>query len=292
MYVFVYGTLRKHEKNHFVLKGATLEREQAWVDGVLFDTKRGYPALKEGMGITYGEVYSIDTDILADLDELEDFIEERDVNLYSRKLKRVNTDKGTQEAYVYYSENEELFKEEIPSGDWKVHRFLNDQPERVLYFAYGSCMDDERFKTAKVDHHFKDCLGAGVLEGYSMKYLFKVDDGGRGDIIEDGGITEGVVYDIPQQAVEYLFTREGVAPGWYRAAFIDIQIGGTHHKDVLTFIVKDKFEETCPPEHYAKEILRGSHPHVSSSYHAKLQQQLLTIGMTNEQVKNLLIMDK
>ncbi|WRP04834.1 gamma-glutamylcyclotransferase [Rossellomorea aquimaris] len=288
MYVFVYGTLRKHESNHFLLKEAILVREQAWVEGVLYDTKRGYPAIKEGNGTTYGELYKIDSSLLSPLDELEDFIEEREDNLYLRKRKLVHTDNGPQEAFVYYSENEELFQEEILSGDWKVHRFLNEKPDRILYFAYGSCMDDERFKLARVDHHFQNCLGAGVLEGYSMKYLFKVHDGGRGDIIEDGGTMEGVVYDLPQQAVEYLFTREGVAPGWYRAAFIDIQMGGKLYKDVLTFIVKGKCQETCPPDHYAKEILRGSRPHVSKSYHEKLQQQLVGVGMTEDQVQKLL----
>ncbi|PFA70705.1 gamma-glutamylcyclotransferase [Bacillus sp. AFS015802] len=288
MYVFVYGTLRRHESNHTLLKEASLVREQAWADGVLYETNRGFPALKEGNGKVYGELYKINPDILARVDELEDFLEGREDNLYIRKLKQVTTDTGVQEAFVYYSENEALLQEEIPSGDWKVHQYLKSNPERTLYFAYGSCMDDDRFIKAGVDQHFKKCLGAGVLKGYTMKYLFQVHDGGRGDIMEDGGTMEGVVYDIPKEAVEYLFTREGVTPGWYRAAFIDVVIGGKPYKDVLTFIVKGKYDETCPPDHYAREILRGSRPHVSRSYHEKLQKQLLDIGMTKDQVQNLL----
>ncbi|OXS62109.1 hypothetical protein B1B00_07560 [Bacillus sp. DSM 27956] len=288
VYVFVYGTLRRHESNHSLLKDASLVREQAWVEGILYETNKGYPALKEGNGTAYGEVYKIDSDILLKIDELEDFLEDREKNLFIRKLKEVETDTGTREAFVYYSEDKALFQEEIPSGDWKVHQFLKEKPESTLYFAYGSCMDDDRFKKAQVDHHFKDCLGAGVLEGYTMKYLFQVHDGGRGDIIEDGGTMEGVVYDIPKEAVEYLFTREGVTPGWYRAAFIDLLINGKTYEDVLTFIVKVKYNETCPPDHYAREILRGSLPHVSRSYHEKLQKQLLEIGMTKDQVEKLL----
>ncbi len=288
MYVFVYGTLRRNENNHDLLKEAPLVREQAWVEGELYDTGKGYPALKEGNGTIYGEVYKINSKILSTLDELEDFLEGREENQYIRKLKKINTDSGVMEAFVYYSETEDFFQVEIPSGDWKVHQFIVDPPERTLYFAYGSCMDDDRFRGAQVDHHFKNCLGAGVLRGYTMRYLFKVHDGGRGDIIEDGGNMEGVVYDIPQQAVEYLFTREGVTPGWYRASFIDIFIGDKLYRDVLTFIVKEKFEETCPPDHYAKEILRGSKPHVSKFYHEKLQKQLIDIGMTEDQVQNLL----
>ncbi|XXM71623.1 gamma-glutamylcyclotransferase [Lysinibacillus sphaericus] len=288
MNVFVYGTLRRHEENHSLLKDASLQYEQAWAQGKLYDTGKGYPALKEGEGTVYGEIYKINEEILAKLDEIEDYIEGREDNLYNRRLQEVNTDRGPVEAFVYYGLEGKLFQSEISSGDWKVHRFIQEKPERILYFAYGSCMDDDRFRLAKVDHHFEKCRGAGSLDGYSMKYLFKVDDGGRGDIIEDGGKMEGVVYDIPQEAVEYLFTREGVAPGWYRAAFVDVVIGGEVYRDVLTFIVKTKFDEVLPPEHYAREILRGSLPHVSAAYHSKLQQQLIDLGMVEEQVKNLL----
>jgi gamma-glutamylcyclotransferase (GGCT)/AIG2-like uncharacterized protein YtfP len=286
--VFVYGTLRRHEENHSLLKEAQLQCEQAWIEGKLFDTNRGYPALKEGEGTVYGEVYRINDELLVKLDEIEDYIEGREGNLYNRQFQKVNTDQGPVEAFVYYGLEDKMFQSEISSGDWKVHRFIHEKPQRILYFAYGSCMDDARFKLAEVDHHFKERMGAGTLNGYSMRYLFKVDDGGRGDIIEDGGNMEGVVYDVPQEAVEYLFTREGVAPGWYRAAFVDVTIGGKVYQDVLTFIVKTKFDEVLPPEHYAQEILRGSLPHVSAAYHSKLQQQLIDLGMVEEQVKSLL----
>ncbi|WP_064093221.1 gamma-glutamylcyclotransferase [Rossellomorea aquimaris] len=288
MYVFVYGSLRRNESNHALLKEAELIYEQSWVRGTLYDTKRGYPALKEGNGRVYGEVYKINSKILPTLDNLEGYLENQLDNLYTRKLIEVQTDSGLLEAYVYYAKSEDMLQEEIVSGDWKVHRFIKEKPDQILYFAYGSCMDDERFKLAEVDHHFNNCLGAGHLKGYSMKYLFKVHDGGRGDIIEDGGSMEGLVYQVPQEAVEYLFRREGVGPGWYRAAFVDISIAEKVYKDVLTFIVKDKFEETCPPDHYAKEILRGSLPYVSSKYHENLQNHLVEIGMTADQVKGLL----
>ncbi|MCA1053959.1 gamma-glutamylcyclotransferase [Rossellomorea aquimaris] len=288
MNVFVYGTLRRHESNHYLLEGAELLHEQAWVKGELFDTGAGYPALKEGDGFVYGEIYKINDGILHKLDDIEDFIEGREDNLYHRQIQRVETDQGQTEAYVYFGLVNKMFKTVIHSGDWKVHQFIETKPERILYFAYGSCMDDARFKLAKVDHHFKKCLGAGFLKGYTMKYLFKVEDGGRGDIIEDGGSMEGVVYDVPQEAVEYLFKREGVVPGWYRAAFIDVVIKGKRYNDVLTFIVKTKFHEVLPPDHYAREILRGSMPHVSREYHDKLQKQLLDLGMTEDQVKGLM----
>ncbi len=288
MNVFVYGTLRKHEKYHQLLEGATLIAEQAWVDGHLYDTNRGYPALKEGTNKVYGEVYSINGEILKRLDKLEDFVEGCNDNLYDRKIKEVKTDSKRVQAFVYYGIDSSMFQKEIKSNDWKIHRFITEKPEVVYYFAYGSCMDQERFQKAKVDHLFQKRVGASVLKNYTMKYLFVVQDGGRGDIEEDGGSMEGILYETPYEAVEYLFKREGVTPGWYRPAFVDVEVNGHEYQNVLTFIVRDKQEETLPPKHYAREILRGSQPYVSIGYHNKLRQQLIQLGYKPEEVEELL----
>jgi gamma-glutamylcyclotransferase (GGCT)/AIG2-like uncharacterized protein YtfP/cation transport regulator ChaC len=288
MKVFVYGSLRRHEKYHHFLEDSIRLYEQAWIKGELFDTKKGYPALHNGDNLVYGEIYEISSETLKKLDDLEGYQEGREVNLFVRKEQEVNTDTGTVKALVYYGVNQALFQETIPSGDWKVHQFIKNHPENVLYFAYGSCMDQERFQLAGVDQFFQRNLGAGHLKGYTMKYNFVVHDGGRGDIVEDGGEMEGVVYNVPKEAVDYLFKREGVVPGWYRAAFVDVKIGEALHKDVLTFIVIGKKAETCPPLHYAREILRGSLPYVSGKYHKKLKEQLMFLGVSEDQIVEML----
>jgi gamma-glutamylcyclotransferase (GGCT)/AIG2-like uncharacterized protein YtfP/cation transport regulator ChaC len=288
MKVFVYGSLRRHEKYHNILEDSKQLYEQAWVKGELYDTKNGYPALKSGDKLVYGEIYEVSSDVLQKLDDLEEYQEGREENLFIRKEQDVHTDTGVMTAFVYDGVDKSLFQETIPSGDWRVHQFIKKRPENVLYFAYGSCMDQERFQLAGVDQYFQQTLGAGHLKGYTMKYNFVVHDGGRGDIVEDGGEMEGVVYKVPKEAVDYLFKREGVVPGWYRAAFVDVKIGDILHKDVLTFIVIGKNAETCPPLHYAREILRGSVPHVSQPYHKKLVNQLVSLGISKEQIVKLL----
>ncbi|MFD2445651.1 gamma-glutamylcyclotransferase [Bacillus sp. CGMCC 1.16607] len=272
-FVFVYGTLRKHERNHFLLKGAIRISEQAWTNGELFDTGRGYPMMRPSEDQkVYGELYEINGDQLEKLDELEDYQVGRTNNLYDRVVQMIRTDIGDFEAFVYLSEAENEIR--IPNGDWKVYQLTVQKPETVYYYAYGSCMDMDRFQKAKVDQYFEKVVGAATLENYSMKYLFTSADGGRADIIEDGGLTEGILYETPYDAVEYLFHREGYHTGWYRATFVDVLVDGRVYQDALTFHVYDKKEEIAPPEHYAVEILRGSKNRVSAGYYKKLVKQL------------------
>ena len=64
-YVFVYGTLRRGERNHYLLKNAKLLYEQAWTFGQLFDTPYHFPVLYESPNNKiYGELYEITEDEL------------------------------------------------------------------------------------------------------------------------------------------------------------------------------------------------------------------------------------
>jgi gamma-glutamylcyclotransferase (GGCT)/AIG2-like uncharacterized protein YtfP/cation transport regulator ChaC len=279
--VFVYGTLRKHERNHYLLKDSKLVSEQAWTYGELFDTGKGYPMLKKSSSQkVFGELYEVNQKQLALLDELEGYKVGRNNNLYERDIQTIYTDNGEWSAYLYLSEK--ACVTDISSGDWKIYQLLKQKPEKVLYFAYGSCMDVERFHKANVGHLFDTVIGAATLENYTMKYLYTASDGGRGDIIEDGGVTEGILYETPFEAVNYLFKREGYLIGMYRATFVDVLINGKVFKDVLTFHVYDKKEEIAPPEHYAVEILRGSQNRVSEAYYKKLVKQLKDLNVPFE----------
>ncbi|WP_257984437.1 gamma-glutamylcyclotransferase family protein [Neobacillus cucumis] len=121
----MYGTLRKNETNHFLLKEATLIAPQAWTNGRLFDTGLGYPALKESINDkVYGEIYLISEEQLHRLDELEDYRPNDRNNLYNRKKQVVFYDTGKIETYLYFiaEHQETLLKNPIESGDWKLYR--------------------------------------------------------------------------------------------------------------------------------------------------------------------------
>lgn len=274
--VFVYGTLRKGEVNHRFLESAVCIAEQSWTFGELYDSNYGYPAIKQASSTrVYGELYSITEKQLVELDELEGYSESGKNNLYERIIQTIHTDQGTHEAYVYIANKSNLLKREIPNGDWKEYILLSRQKDSVLYFAYGSCMDRERFKEAEVDHYFKKILGLGVLPNYSLRFTQKssLDGMGRADIAEEGGIVEGKVYEIPVKVLkEYLYGREG-APNAYRPTFVTVDVNGKNVQ-ALTFVVVKKQAETAPPDVYAEEILRGANGFLSADYISKLKSHI------------------
>ncbi|GGE08982.1 putative gamma-glutamylcyclotransferase YkqA [Marinithermofilum abyssi] len=273
--LFVYGSLRQGEQYHDVyLKAAEQVASQCWVRGKLVDTGEGYPALiPHDEGRVYGELYRITPEQLKDVDKLEGCRQNEPE--YQRSLRPVMTDRGEAfEAEVYFYVQPFQHMPEVPFGDWRL-RGIGER-DYVLYFAYGSCMDDERFRKQGVEEKFLDLAGRGTLHGFRMRYPRIANDGGRADIVETGfGKVEGKVYRIDQEAVEYLYHREGVHTGRYRPALVTVEMDGQPIRDVLTFIVIDKsIPEQAPPEHYAREILRGSRGTVSKEYHQQLYREL------------------
>ncbi|OIJ16439.1 hypothetical protein BKP37_05995 [Anaerobacillus alkalilacustris] len=273
-HVFVYGTLRQHEVNHRLLKEAKCISRQCWTNGILYDTGYGYPAMVPSpRQKVYGELYEVSAEQLHRLDELEGYKGVGKGNHYDRITQVIHSDFATTEAYVYvYSRSHQCDFPEIRFGDWKCHRYL--QQDELLYFAYGSCMDDKRFQEAGVKQQFEAIVGCGVAENYSLAYTRKSHDGGRADLIESMDHVEGKVYQITSETLSYLFRREGVTAHIYRPSFIDVTINHKTYRNVLTFLVVDKEEEVAPPPHYATEILRGANGFVSDRYYHKLADDL------------------
>lgn len=261
--VFIYEELGKHDQSQ--------ERvaEQSWVNGTLWDTGKGYPAavLEDGGPRVYGELYRLEDGAVAELEELarQRGMERRDV--------QVGTDRGNMAAVAFVLGAEAVGDdfEKIGLGDWKVHRRMDTLP--LLYFAYASCLDTERFQLAGVDGHFQEIAGLGVLHGYALRFTYLAGDGaGRADVVEEGGAVEGKVYRIGQEARDYLWVREGVATEGYRPAFITVEMNGEQH-EALTFLVVHKSPaDIPPPAHYVKEILRGAEGFVTPEYYEFLQK--------------------
>jgi len=279
--LFVYGTLRRGEINHALLGSSRCESFLAVMPGSLYDTGRGYPAMAEGKGeaagagIVCGEIYRVDEETLARIDDLEDYYGPGDPrNLYERVEMKARTDRGEMDVLAYVSDR---FRDgaAICFGDWKLHRMLRES--HVLYFAYGICMDDERFKKAGVADWFRDMVGRGTVHGCNLQFTRQSSDGGRADMVETGGVTEGKLYRIPVEALEgYLYGREGVRLGIYRPAVVPVRLDSG--ADALTFVVVDKRPETAPPEWYMEEILRGAGGTVSESYYEALLDRFFSFG--------------
>ncbi|MFY4773647.1 gamma-glutamylcyclotransferase [Metabacillus sp. RGM 3146] len=270
--LFVYGTLRSQMENENFVKNAKTLSRQCFVEGDLFDTGNGYPVLVPGGGNrAYGELIQVSKEELERIDELEGYAGKGKTNDYERMSIVVHTDLGEKEAQTYvFDEDKAQGMDPVTYNDWKCHLYL-EKPV-LYYFAYGSCMDEKRFIEHSVDHFFKDVLGRGAADGYDLAFTRRAPDGGRADMVETGGLVEGKVYQISQDALKYLYKREGVF-GWvYRPAFVDIEINGEELKDVLTFLVIHKENEITPPQSYLDEIICGATGCVSEEYLIRLME--------------------
>jgi gamma-glutamylaminecyclotransferase len=113
MKLFVYGTLRRGERAHGLLRGARLlAKASTPARFTLVEMAGGYPALVHGgCSAVRGEIYGIDESLLRELDPYEDVPE-----LYLR----VRMNIAGHDCWVYVLRPEHARGlPVIASGDWK-----------------------------------------------------------------------------------------------------------------------------------------------------------------------------
>jgi len=119
--VFVYGSLKKQEKNHEMMKHYPCLAMDAWIYGKLYDGFVGYPFLiLDKSRKVHGEIYQVPTKDLPILDEFEDYFPGGDDNLYERVEIEAFTKTSRFKAYVYICLQPEMLKEEIVHGNWSL----------------------------------------------------------------------------------------------------------------------------------------------------------------------------
>ena len=117
--VFVYGTLRRGERNFDLLRGATFVREARTVPRYTLYSLGAHPGLGEdGDTAVVGEIFAVDVATLARLDALEDH-----PNWYVRKAIAL-ADGSSVEGYVLPSRFTEGL-DVIAEGDWVRYRRLS-----------------------------------------------------------------------------------------------------------------------------------------------------------------------
>ncbi|MFS0654278.1 gamma-glutamylcyclotransferase [Bacillus sp. 179-C3.3 HS] len=267
--IFVYGTLLRHEVHHKeYMNEGTLLAKSASIKGKLYVTSDGTPAcVVEEDGMVYGELYEVSSDTLHRISLVEEG--------YDKQALDVMTDQGQKKALVFTLPKPKIEgMQQIESGSWKEYKLWQSKSSTFYYFAYGSCMDDARFKLANVDHYFKRIIGGGTLKQFTTRFTLLRHDGSRADMVEDGGETEGVLYEVPFDAIRYLYKREGVNERTYRPAFVDVKIGDRTYEDCVTFLVQQKSKEVAPPDHYRHEIEKGADRYLSEAFCKKIRSHM------------------
>ncbi|WP_445487128.1 gamma-glutamylcyclotransferase family protein [Niallia sp. 03133] len=119
--VFVYGSLRKNEQNHYMVQDYTCLATEVWIHGRLFDADLGYPFLiRDKRKKVVGEIYQVPFNKLSKLDAFEDYIPGEKDNLYERVLVDVFGKKKKWSAYVYICNQPQMLVKEIEHGDWSL----------------------------------------------------------------------------------------------------------------------------------------------------------------------------
>ncbi|RUM87165.1 MAG: hypothetical protein DSZ25_03915 [Thermovibrio sp.] len=123
--LFVYGTLMSGLSAHSFLIDSAFISHGILYGARLIHLSEGYPAVVEGEGRVFGEVYRVDDLTLKAIDLFEDFNELfPEESFYIRKMKQVRLIPMNEfvEAWAYFlnpSLVESLEFTEVPFGNWK-----------------------------------------------------------------------------------------------------------------------------------------------------------------------------
>jgi len=132
----------------------------------------------------------------------------------------------------------------------------------MLYFAYGSNMDEQRVKAANRCPNARFIFNA-VLPGYRLVFARGVDAGTcAADAVPDpASLVWGVVYDITDADRRQLDAREGVSGRAYRPKEVLVHPHGDIEQRVmvLTYAARDPADRQQPPSReYLDHLLRGA----------------------------------
>jgi cation transport regulator ChaC len=132
----------------------------------------------------------------------------------------------------------------------------------MLYFAYGSNMDEERVKAANRCPNARFIFNA-LLPEYRLVFTRGGDDGtGAADAVPDAGsLVWGVVYDLTDSDRRQLDAREGVGIHSYRPKEVLVHPHGDKEQRimVLTYSASDPSDIQRPPTRsYLDHLLRGA----------------------------------
>jgi gamma-glutamylcyclotransferase (GGCT)/AIG2-like uncharacterized protein YtfP len=134
--VFVYGTLRQGQANHWLIEKYVKSVKKATVRGWMYDLG-AYPAVIEGEGLISGELIEFhnSTEAFKKMDLLEGFYHTGSSNNhYERIITTCCTEDGEEECqiYVYPNRKKEWLQKRaslVISGDWLDKSWLEQKIE-------------------------------------------------------------------------------------------------------------------------------------------------------------------
>ncbi len=258
MFVFVYGTLLRGLENHHVLSDSFYVGPGI-ITARMVDLGE-YPGAIDGPGVVVGEVYNVNSRVIAIMDELEDYEEKYpESSCFIRK----NTDVWMFSGEVYdavecYFYNKEPLGVDIVHGDYRRYRYeLTGRRQWIL--CYGSNMNEVRLK--KRIGNVGD-FKRGFVNGF--KLVFNKRSSSGKDVFANlvyTGVDKcpAVVFKVSLVQLERLDVYEGVNRGEYLRVTVPFVEDSGRETVVQCYLAHPGrlSADGVPPDWYLNHIRRG-----------------------------------
>ena len=275
--LFVYGTLRQNFGNHGFLKNAQFLGEGKTQDKFVMHCRGSIPFVSESQAISHivGEVYEVDDNNLAAIDQLEGCYPKRDdsgefesSSWYIRKQVAIQFGGGNDAIYIWMYFNEQETQHPIIStGDYKDREAMLHRQDRVWYFAYGSNMNLQRMMNRSA--YFTQ-RKRGRLHGHRL--VFNKISGtypghGVANVVAEWGYdVVGVLYEVDRPGIEALDEFEFVRQGHYIRTEMMVQLDDGTAVNAYVYVAHPDMVED------------GLTPHKKYFYHLKQGIDILGVG--------------
>lgn len=123
--------------------------------------------------------------------------------------------------------------------------------EKLLYFAYGSNMDEEWMKKRSSSVKF---FNKAILNDYK----FLLDNSGVATVKPlKGSYVEGIIWEIDKCDLKLLDKYEGLGYGFYKRKIVDVKIANNFFK-VIIYISLERTDCKPPYENYIISIIKSA----------------------------------
>jgi len=148
----------------------------------------------------------------------------------------------------------------------------------MLYFAYCTLMDVEGMRaycpSAQPD-------GLVYLQDATLAFAAYSPDGTRGGCTyhtQPGARLYGLLFDVPDEELNSLSRKSGVAEGWYAMVPVSLVRLDGRPIDAFTLIIPDEKGPFRPSANYIAPIVRGARQiNLPLSYQAELESLIAAV---------------
>jgi len=139
----------------------------------------------------------------------------------------------------------------------------------MFYFAYGYNMKTERLKERVGEVNI---IGKAILKNHCLKFNKLGDDGSGKANIEPmvGSVVEGVLFDLTEEQLKKLDTKEGVPTHYVRCRMEVIESDNNARMAEVYVANQDKIRSGLKPNHqYLQCLIEGANEHNLSNQYKK-----------------------